>query len=287
MHPRHLFALTLVILAALKTHCVFAQAPKPAPRTVTKIVDDAVVEVRKNRRIFDDANREVLADAEKKLNEELKRLMAAGPAKLNDANATVATIRTLAETVTTRADAPMPLAIASPPPMEKWVIGKWTGANTPHIIGFIEGGRFEEIGKTAETPNIFGTWKSFRHGYIDVDVENGNQWEIRRCGPNAMAVVVTNPQKKQQGDGIVLLRVLDPVVGTWKWFNEGEHEFCGDGQITGFVGASWTAVDPTKRGYMVKWGDGKHVDMLFLSADGTRLEGKNDKGVKVSAERIR
>lgn len=286
-HP-HKLAPLLVILAALDSASVYAESPRPAPLTVRKIVNEAVQEVRRNRRTFDEANRKVLADAEKKLYEELDRITKTGVTKLDDAVTTREVIRTLAESVTKRADAPMPEAVVSPPPMEKWVIGKWTGANTPHIIGFSEGGGFEEIGKTADTTNVCGAWKSVRPGYIDVDVANGNHWEIRRCGPNAMAIIVSDPQNKQRGDGIVLIRVLDPIVGKWKWFNEGVHEFCGDGQITGSLpAASWSVVDPAKRGYMVKWGDGKHVDMLFLSADGLKLEGKNDKGVEVSAERVK
>lgn len=284
--PRKL-ALVSVVVAAADLTGVFAQETKPTPLTVRKIVDEAVQEVRKNRRTFDEANRKVLADAEKKLYEELDRITKTGVTKLDDAVTTREVIRTLAESVTERADAPMPPVLAGPPPMDLWVIGKWSGLNTPHVFGFSDNGGFEGIGKAAEAKNWRGAWKSERHGYIDVDVQNGGRWEIRRCGPNAMAVVVYTADNTQSGDGFVLFRQLDPIVGKWKWFNEGVHEFCGDGQIIGTAGAIWSVVDPAKRGYMVKWGDGKHVDMLFLSADGLKLSGKNDKGVEISAERVK
>lgn len=276
-----------IIVASLGVAPAFAQAPTPTPLSATMIVDEAVREVRKHRRSYDEATRQVLSEAEKKLNEEVNRLLQAGQGNLDQALAIRQMIGNLAPTVTKRADAPMPEAVISPPPMEKWVIGKWTGANTPHIIGFSGDGAFEEIGKTADATNVFGAWKSLRQGYIDVDVANGNRWEIRRCGPNAMAVVVSDPQNKQRGDGIVLFRVLDPVVGNWKWFNGAIHELWGDGQVKDRPGAFWKAVDPTARKYLFSWQGGEVVDTLVLSPDGMSLKGTNNKGVQVSAERVR
>ena len=284
--PRRLVVF-LIMFASPNAEPAFAQEPTPTPLSATMIVDEAVREVRKHRRTYDEATRQVLSEAEKKLNEEVNRLLQAGQGNLNQALAIRQMIGDLAPTVTKRADAPMPVAVINPPPMEKWVIGKWTGANTPHIIGFREDGGFEEIGKTADATNVFGAWKSVRQGYIDVDVANGNRWEIRRCGPNAMAVVVSDPQNKQRGDGIVLFRVLDPVVGNWKWFNGAIHELWGDGQVKDRPGAFWKAVDPTARKYLFSWQGGEVVDTLVLSPDGLTLRGKNDSGVEVTAERVR
>lgn len=285
----YLLLVCLIIIASLDVHPAFAQAPAstPEPLTAKMIVDEAVREVRKHRRAYEEATRQVLTDAEKKLNAEVDRLLQAGQGNLNQALGVRQMITNLAPTVTKRAEAPMPLAITSPPPMEMWIIGKWTGPNTPHIIGFSEGGRFEEIGKSPETPNLFGAWKSERQGYIDVDVANGNRWEIRRAGPNAMAVIVSNREHKQQGDGIVLFRVLDPVVGTWKWFNGAVHELWGDGQINDRPGASWRVLDATARKYIVSWRGGEVIDTLVLSPDGMFLRGMNDSGVEVIAERVR
>ena len=278
-------ALALCALVASSSVRASAQQARPLPFTVNKLVDDAVKEVRKNRKTFDEQNNTVITATKEKLLEELDRLMKAGGGKLDDAVATRVLIQSLETTVLDRAKAPPPLFQEVPPPMEKWVVGKWTGENTPHIIGFSDGGAFEEIGKTPATPNLFGAWQSLRQGFIDVSVANGNRWEIRRCGPHAMAVVVSDPQNNQRGDGIVLFRVLDPVVGQWKWFNGATHELWGDGQIKDQPGASWKVVDPTARKYTFSWQGGSVVDTLVLSPDGMSLKGTNNQGDAVSAER--
>lgn len=287
MDTPRLLVIFLIIFASLNADQAFAQAPQPAPLAAQQIVDEAVREVRKHRRTYDEAARQALTQAEKKLNAEVNRLLQAGQGNLNQALAIRQMIGNLAQTVTKRADAPMPVAVVSPPPMEKWVVGKWTGANTPHIFVFSAGGGFEGIGKTPDAKSWRGAWKSERDGFVDVDVENSGRWEIRRCGPNAMAIVVFNAQNNQQGDGFVLFRVLDPVVGNWKWFNGGIHELWGDGQIKDHPGAFWKATDPATRKYIFTWEDGEVVDTLVLSPDGLTLQGKNDSGVEVTAERVR
>ena len=98
---------------------------------------------------------------------------------------------------------------------------------------------------------------------------------------------LSDPQNKQRGDWIVLFRVLDPVVGNWKWFNGAIHELWGDGQVKDRPGAFWKAVDPTARKYLFSWQGGEVVDTLVLSPDGLTLRGKNDSGVEVTAERVR
>lgn len=277
------FAVAMCALVAGGSERASAQQARPMPFTVNKIVDDAVKEVRKNRQSFDEQNSTVLADTKGKLREELDRLTKAG--KLDDAIATRALIQSLETTVLDRAKAPMPMPQDASPTMEKWVVGRWTGINVPHVFRFSDGGAFEGVGKSPEAKTWRGTWKGVRFGYIDVDVEHGGRWEIRRCGPHAMAVVVYGPENKQSGDGIVLFRELDPVVGQWKWFNGALHDLWGDGQIKDQPGASWKLVDPTTRKYTFSWQGGTVVDTLVLSPDGMSLKGTNNQGVQVSAER--
>jgi hypothetical protein len=260
-----------------------AQQARPLPFTVNKIVDDAVREVRKHRKACDEQNNTVVAGAKDKLRQELERLTKDG--KLDDAIATRALIQSLETTVLDRAKAPMPLIQDAPPPMEQWVIGRWTGTNVPHVFRFTDGGAFEGVGKSPEAKTWRGAWKGVRSGFIDVDVEHGGRWEIRRCGPHAMAVVVYGAENKQSGDGIVLFRELDPVVGQWKWFNGDLHELWDDGQIKDQPGASWKVVDPTARKYTFSWKEGSVVDTLVLSPDGLSLKGTNNQGGQVSAER--
>jgi len=276
-------AVALCALVASSSVRASAQQDRPLPFTVNKIVDDAVKEVRKSRKAFDEQNNAVLAQTKEKLSEELDRLTKAG--KLDDAVATRALIQSLETTVLDRAKAPMPVVQDASLPMEKWVIGKWTGTNVPHVFRFSDGGAFEGVGKTPEAKTWAGSWKSRRHGYIDVDVEHGGRWEIRRCGPHAMAVVAYGPENKQSGDGFVLFRELDPVVGQWKWFNGPIHELWGDGQIKDRPEASWKVVNPTARQYIFSWQEGGVVDTLVLSPDGMSLKGTNNHGVEISAQR--
>lgn len=283
-----LFALLVCLFfLTLASAPAFCEETPPESPAASVIVNRAVREVRKYRRAYDEATERVLSETEKKLNDEVVRLLQAGQGNLKEALAIRRIIGTLGPTVTKRAEAPIPVVVVSPPPMEKWIIGRWSGVNTPHIFNFKEGGGFEGIGKAPNATNVFGTWKSEQQGYINVEVANGNAWTIRRCGPNAMAVVVTNEQDKQQGDGIVLLRELDPVVGKWKWHDSTVRELWGDGQVKDHPRAFWKVEDPTRRTYCFSWGGGAVIDMLVLSADGATLRGRNGSGAEVTAERLR
>lgn len=283
-----LFALLVCFLfPALASAPAFCEETPPESPSASVIVNRAVREVRKHRRAYDEATERVLSETEKKLNDEVVRLLQAGQGNLKEALAIRRIIGTLGPTVTKRAEAPIPVVVVSPPPIEKWIIGRWTGVNTPHIFNFKVGGGFEGSPKIPQAKSYRGSWRSERDGFIDVDVHHSGRWEIRRCGPNAMAILVFGSAGDQQGDGFVLLRELDPVVGKWKWHDSTVRELWGDGQVKDHPRAFWKVEDPTRRTYCFSWGGGAVIDMLVLSADGATLRGRNGSGAEVTAERLR
>ena len=80
---------------------------------------------------------------------------------------------------------------------------------------------------------------------------------------------------------------VDPIVGRWVWFNNQSKEFHPDGTATGEGGqGTWKRIsNATPAKYEVIWAE-KFIDTLYLKGYGKELEGKNQKGQKVSAQRI-
>jgi len=74
------------------------------------------------------------------------------------------------------------------------------------------------------------------------------------------------------------------IAGEWKWFNGGTAVILADGTIQG-TGHSWKCLDSSQRTFLISWSNGKWLDTLTLSQDGNRLDGKNQNGNRVWAER--
>ncbi len=74
------------------------------------------------------------------------------------------------------------------------------------------------------------------------------------------------------------------IVGKWKWFTGSTAEFGPNGTIPG-NGNRWECVDGGNV-FKVIWNNGQWIDTLTLSADGMRLEGKNQIGNRVWGQRI-
>jgi hypothetical protein len=84
------------------------------------------------------------------------------------------------------------------------------------------------------------------------------------------------------------------VAGAWKWFNGGRAEIDGQGRVIGYAAngklddrATWRCVNGSPRTIEIRWTKGGWKDTLVLSADGSRLEGKNQTNARVWADRIR
>lgn len=78
------------------------------------------------------------------------------------------------------------------------------------------------------------------------------------------------------------------LVGKWTWGGEGTAEFWEDGSCTHSSGSTgkWTCVDKKTRKYRVSWSSG-YLNRLLMSADGTTILGKNNKGETWTAQRLR
>jgi Trypsin-like peptidase domain len=89
--------------------------------------------------------------------------------------------------------------------------------------------------------------------------------------------------------------VIDPVVGSWKWFTNSIKIFHADGRFTDVEGnikggGTWRRLNPgdAPPKYEIVWTKAKFVDTLLLENDDNRLAGigKNVFGDRVSAQRL-
>jgi hypothetical protein len=87
---------------------------------------------------------------------------------------------------------------------------------------------------------------------------------------------------------------IDPICGTWKWFDNNVREFQAGGIVVsrdGKTEALWQCETPnapasSERRYVVTFGGGRFVDRLTLKNGGTFLDGVNNHRVRVTATRI-
>jgi hypothetical protein len=84
----------------------------------------------------------------------------------------------------------------------------------------------------------------------------------------------------------------DPVVGRWVWMGNGDVTVNANGtcQLRGAHGGTWTFQNnkEVERKYVFTWTPrGRiYIDQLRLSADGKKLEGKNQQNHRVWATRV-
>jgi hypothetical protein len=74
------------------------------------------------------------------------------------------------------------------------------------------------------------------------------------------------------------------IIGTWKWFTGNKHAF-GPNGTSSTAQVSWQCIDAQRRIVRINWSNGKYLDTLTISADGKRMEGKNQLGNRVWAVR--
>ena len=76
------------------------------------------------------------------------------------------------------------------------------------------------------------------------------------------------------------------IKGTWKWFNGHKVNMDEYGNIwAGNYTGKWKQKNAVLREYIIKWDHG-YTDVMRLSADGKRLDGKSNTGATVWGERI-
>jgi len=85
-------------------------------------------------------------------------------------------------------------------------------------------------------------------------------------------------------------------LGDWKWFTGSLKRLGAGGQIYQYdngkkqwvasQGTRWYWKDVSRRILIINWDNNRYIDTLTLSKDGSRLDGRNQNGVRVTATRI-
>ena len=80
---------------------------------------------------------------------------------------------------------------------------------------------------------------------------------------------------------------VDPVVGGWMWEGRSAIKLEADHSVDGSRSGTWQYTGTTNAGrnYEVHWAHKGWVDYVVLSEDGKILDGKSNKGKRVSANR--
>ncbi len=70
------------------------------------------------------------------------------------------------------------------------------------------------------------------------------------------------------------------IIGQWNWFTGNTISLTADGLVNASPKTKWHCENPAERIYVINW-DNVYIDTLQLSADGKRLEGRNQRGDRV------
>lgn len=114
--------------------------------------------------------------------------------------------------------------------------------------------------------------------------------EVRPPAPESSESPPPGPATGELSRSALAPKTLDPIVGTWRWFNNMIVVVSADGRSTSPRGVGqWEFVrrDTVERQYIFTSPNLVWVDTLILSRDGNKLSGKNQKGISVSAERVK
>ncbi|WP_319764374.1 hypothetical protein [Maridesulfovibrio sp.] len=135
------------------------------------------------------------------------------------------------------------------------------------IFTYANGGAVVAIGVFAE---------SFAQQYQNLVYQSINSL---RFSPPSSATAGGNSPYGTSGNG------CEQLVGKWKWFTGSEAQFYAGGRMPG-NGNSWQCLDPARGVVKIIWSNGRWVDTLTLSADGRKVEGKNQIGNRVWGTKI-
>jgi hypothetical protein len=84
----------------------------------------------------------------------------------------------------------------------------------------------------------------------------------------------------------------DDLIGRWRWFNGGENTIAANNTMIGrergqvVNEGTWQIVDRAQRQVVLRWRSGDWIDTVTVSADGLRLNGTNNVGRRIWAEKI-
>ncbi|WP_421903223.1 hypothetical protein [Maridesulfovibrio sp.] len=138
------------------------------------------------------------------------------------------------------------------------------------IFTYANGGAVVAIGVFAE---------ALAHQYQNLVYQSINS--LRFSPPHSAGSSSHNGASPYGGSG----NACEKLVGKWRWFTGSQAEFYAGGSMPG-NGNSWECIDPAHGKVKVVWGNGKWVDILTISADGSRVDGHNQIGNRVWGTRI-
>lgn len=89
----------------------------------------------------------------------------------------------------------------------------------------------------------------------------------------------------KESEGFALSGPGGDIDGTWRWGNGAIVNVSPGGKLTsGTLTGDWRLVDSGARRYSFSWANG-YTDTMTLSSDGNRLNGQNNRGSRVYANR--
>jgi len=181
-------------------------ADKPTP-AMKRILDKAILAVKKNREEFAKANEGPLQEARKDLQDLAKKLV--GDGKADDAAVVLKQVGTLEADVLgkTNASEPKTKAALKTPSLEDRLQGEWAKANNPHSFK-IQGHTLLEFSENAPLQAHAKGKLEFPQGkeHAVVKLDNGFSFLLFSAGQNVMAMDVFDPQGKLTDNGVVLYK---------------------------------------------------------------------------------
>jgi len=112
--------------------------------------------------------------------------------------------------------------------------------------------------------------------------KNGKRIFITAAG-SLLAVTLASCGPKQQ-------EAATPLTGEWSWFTGQKVFVKADGTFEGATqirSGKIEVVDKAKGIYRFSWDNGAWVDTVTLDSSGSKLEGKNQQGDHINAERVK
>jgi len=198
--------LLIALIAFVATANLYGQeAKKPSP-AVTRILDEAVRAVKRNRVEFDKANQKPLGEARKALEELSTKLIKDG--KADEAGAVLKQVGTLEADVMRMASAPAPMAggggVVPQKPLLERLAGKWTHPTMESVRVLKGDGSFEQYngGKVS----MRGTWSKVGDNCVEISRENGSRITVWLIDDRTVAVQFFSATGGLDGGGAVWYR---------------------------------------------------------------------------------
>ncbi len=165
------------------------------------------------------------------------------------------------------------------PSLNYSAIGEWYWFNGG-VVTLTNTGIILSNGKNAGTYSCSGNTCKLRweKGYIDTLTISANAKKLD--GKNQHGTHVWGNKKRGYTSHSVPML---SAIGAWYWFNGGVVRLTSDGKIisSGKNAGTYSCSGNTCK---LRWGKG-YIDTLTISADGRKLDGKNQNGTHVWAKR--